>query len=126
MLHWYCKVPIILKKRKNVKETIIMRRMEYKGLSHQWFKSKQSLKSWLSSAAKFEFLYDHNLRQCRCFVVENPFFFSFKTPKSKLVKSHEDYLWILYEAEQESQIVDQWTMLIAWRQPLNSLMSVYF
>jgi len=29
MLHWYCKVTIILRKRKNAKETIIMRRWEY-------------------------------------------------------------------------------------------------
>ena len=29
MLHRYCKVTIILRKRKNVKETIIVRRMEY-------------------------------------------------------------------------------------------------
>jgi len=29
MLHWYCKMTIILRKRKNVKETIIMRRREY-------------------------------------------------------------------------------------------------
>jgi hypothetical protein len=29
MLHWYSKVTIILRKRKNVKETIIVRRREY-------------------------------------------------------------------------------------------------
>jgi len=29
-MHWYCKVAIILKKRKKVKETIIMRRMDYR------------------------------------------------------------------------------------------------
>jgi len=28
MLHWYCKVIIILRKRKNVKETLIVRRRE--------------------------------------------------------------------------------------------------
>ena len=29
MLHWYCKVTIILRKRKNDRETIIVRRREY-------------------------------------------------------------------------------------------------
>jgi len=29
MLHWYCKVTIILRKINNAKETIIARRMEY-------------------------------------------------------------------------------------------------
>jgi len=28
MLHWYCKVTIILRKRKKATETIIVRRME--------------------------------------------------------------------------------------------------
>ena len=30
MLHWYCKVTIILRKTKNAKETIIVRQREYK------------------------------------------------------------------------------------------------
>jgi len=30
MLHWYCKVKIILRKRKNTKETIIVRWREYR------------------------------------------------------------------------------------------------
>jgi len=30
MLHWYSKVIIILRKRKNAKETIIVRQKEYK------------------------------------------------------------------------------------------------
>jgi len=34
MLHWYCKVTIILKK--NAKETIIVRRREYKYLDTQF------------------------------------------------------------------------------------------
>jgi len=29
MLHWYCKVTITLRKKKHVKETIIVRRSEY-------------------------------------------------------------------------------------------------
>jgi len=28
-MHWYCKMTIILRKRKNVKKTIIVRRREY-------------------------------------------------------------------------------------------------
>jgi len=31
MLHWYCKVTIILRKIKNAKETIIVRWKEYNG-----------------------------------------------------------------------------------------------
>ena len=31
MLYWYCKVTIILRKRKNTKETIIVRRRDYFG-----------------------------------------------------------------------------------------------
>jgi hypothetical protein len=52
MLHWYSKVTIILRKRKNGKETIIVRRREYKiNLSNKeqrvYFAiSRESLKSF--------------------------------------------------------------------------------